>query len=413
MSALKKTASVSSLPQEILMEILSKIPAKSLVRFRCVSKFFRALIADHGFGVVHRSLSLTLPSRASFLISIEVRTRDGDDPPRRGYYTLNFSEQENLRCRRMLRANRVGFLDSEPFLLSSPSDGLICASKPNGDVAVRNVGTRQRIFLPRLNQYQGEDCALLLGFDSQSKRYKVLMSVQIVDEESILISYEYKHWVFTVGVDRSWREINNYCYCPFFPIGDYPHCDYNNTNVYIDGVIYSYNWRTDYSLVPSIVAFEVGCESFSRIILPDEITSRSSYLLFKKSALLEVGGRLAIVFVHVPDLLDILRGGECLCYMDVWTWEKSKKFWEKITITIPSAGSRLIHNAKWMRFATNHDGEIMLLLYTYSDNFSILIYNLKCEAWSKFDISGVEKFQIFSSWKVTLHNIVDHVFPLE
>nr|GMD36644.1 putative F-box protein At3g52320 [Ipomoea batatas] len=408
MSALKKTAGVSMLPQEILMEILSKLPAKILVRFRCVSKFFCALIADHGFGVLHRSLSLTLPSRAGFLISIKVRTRHAA-PLRRAYYTLNFSEQENLQ------ANRVGFLDAQPSLLSSPSDGLICVSKPNGDVVVCNVSTRQRIFLPRLNQYR-EDCVPLLRYDSQSKRYKVLMSVKIVDQESglrsKLICYEYKHWVFTVGMDRSWREINDYCYCPLFPIGGYPHSYYSNTNVYIDGVIYSYNWRTKHSFVLSIVAFEVGCESFSLIILPDEISSKS-YSVFKKSALLEVGGRLAIVLVHVPYLLDLLRGGEGLCYMDVWTWEKSKKCWEKITITIPLEWSRIMYDAQWMRFATNHDGEIVLLLCIYSKKFSILIYNLKSEAWRKFNVSGIDDFPIFSSWGVTLHNIVDHVFPLE
>nr|GLL34583.1 putative F-box protein At3g52320 [Ipomoea trifida] len=286
MSASKKTATVSSLPQEILMEILSKIPAKSLVRFRCVSRFFCALVADHGFGVLHRSLSLSLPSRASFLISIDVRTRHAD-PPRRAYYTLNFSEQGNLRRRITLQANRVGFLDAQPFLLSSPSDGLICVSTPNGDVAVCNVSTRQRIFLPRLIQYQEKDYVLRLGYDSQSKRYKVLMSAQIVDQEG----YEYKHWVFTVRVDRSWREINNYSSCPFFPIGDHPKCYYSNTNVYIDGVIYSYNWRTKHTIVGTfhIVAFDVGCESFSVITLPDEVSSLAD-VLFLKSALLEVGG---------------------------------------------------------------------------------------------------------------------------
>nr|GMD31792.1 putative F-box protein At3g52320 [Ipomoea batatas] len=406
MSASKKTATVSSLPQEILMEILSKIPAKSLVRFRCVSKFFCALVADHGFGVLHRSLSLSLPSRASFLISIDVRTRHAD-PPRRAYYTLNFSEQGNLRRRITLQANRVGFLDAQPFLLSSPSDGLICVSTPNGDVAVCNVSTRQRIFLPRLIQYQEKDYVLRLGYDSQSKRYKVLMSAHIVDQEG----YEYKHWVFTVGVDRSWREINNYSSCPFFPIGDHPKCYYSNTNVYIDGVIYSYNWRTKHTLVGTfhIVAFDVGCESFSVITLPDEVSSLAD-VLFLKSALLEVGGRLTIVLVHP---LDVLRGREGLYYIGVWTWEKSKKCWEKITITIPIQWSRIIYHAQWMRFATNHDEEIVLLLCIYSKTFYILIHNLKSEAWKKFDVSGVEDFSISSCWEVTLHSIVDHVFPLE
>nr|GMD38252.1 putative F-box protein At3g52320 [Ipomoea batatas] len=212
---LKKMAGVSTLPQEILMEILSKLPAKSLVRFRCVSKFFCALIAGHGFGVLNRSLSLTLPSRAGFLISIEVRPPH-PAPYRRVYYTLNFSEEENPR---RLQANRVGFLDVEPFLLSSSSDGLICVSKPNGDVAVCNVSTGQRIFLPII---QYKDYTLLLAYYSQSKRYKVLMSTQMIDQESSmrnkLTYYEYKQWIFTVGVDRSWREINDYYSFPFYPI---------------------------------------------------------------------------------------------------------------------------------------------------------------------------------------------------
>nr|GMC80306.1 putative F-box protein At3g52320 [Ipomoea batatas] len=408
MSDSKKMTGVSTLPQEILMEILSKLPAKSLVRFRCVSKSFAALIADHDFGVLNRSFSLTLPSRASFLISIEVQPPH-PPPYLRVYYTLNFSDQENPRRRGMLQANRVGFLGVEPFLLSSSSDGLICVSKFNGDVDVCNVSTGQRIFLPRLIRIQYKDCALLLGYDSQSKRYKVLMSVQMVDKED----YIYKHWVLTVGVDRSWREINNYSSCPFFPIGDRPNCYYSNTNVYIDGVIYSYNWRTKHTLVGTfhIVAFDVGCESFSVITLPDEVSSLADNVLFLKSALLEVGGRLTIVLVHP---LYVLRGRESLYYMGVWTWEKSKKCWEKITITIPIQWSRIIYLTQWMRFTTNHDDEdIVLLLCIYSKKFSILIYNLKSEAWRKFDVSGVEYFSVSSCWEVTLHNIVDHVFPLE
>ncbi|XP_019158824.1 PREDICTED: putative F-box protein At3g52320 [Ipomoea nil] len=198
--------SMLSLPEDILVEILSKLPAKSLVRFRCVSKFFCALIANHGFGVLHRSLSLTLPSRAGVLISIESRTQHSTAGPC-AYYTLNFSEEENPR-RGTLQANRVGYLDAKPYLLSSSSDGLICVSSiANGDVAVCNVSTGQRIFLPTI-QYKN-DSALLLGYDSESKRYKVLMSVCRNIGKKIMgpLCYEHKHWVFTVGVDKSWREI--------------------------------------------------------------------------------------------------------------------------------------------------------------------------------------------------------------
>ncbi|XP_031092205.1 F-box protein At5g62510-like [Ipomoea triloba] len=212
------------------------------------------------------------------------------------------------------------------------------------------------------------------------------------------ISLEYKHWVFTVGVDKSWREINNSCSSPFYPFDSYRFPYYPNTSVYIDGVIYSYN-----SLTNHIVAFEVGCESFSMMTLPRSL----SYFLLKESALLEVGGRLVVVRVRVPEL-----GGESLRHMNVWTWEKSKECWEEITITIPLKLSRMINYARLLRFATNHDGEIVLLC-RYVEKFFILVCNLKSEVWRKFDVSGIEDFSIFNSWKVAMHNVVEHVFPLK
>nr|GMD29692.1 putative F-box protein At3g52320 [Ipomoea batatas]GMD34934.1 putative F-box protein At3g52320 [Ipomoea batatas] len=387
------------LPQEIVFEILSKLPSKTLVRFRCVSKLFCAIIADHAFGVLNRSLSLTLPSRAGVLISIGSRTSYA---PPRAYYTLNFTP----RRRGMLQANRVAHFDGKYFLCSSSSDGLfICVSKPDRDFTVCNVRTGQRIFLPRFVQYR--DCALLLGFDSESKRYKVLMS-SCLSRKMIPTGHEYKHWVFTVGVDKTWREISNYCSLPFFPFEGFC-CHYSNTCVYIDDVIYSYNSLVKDNMIPRnyIVAFEVGCESFSVITLPKKVSTIAYFDYFlKKSALLEIGGRLAIV--RVPKL----GGGECLYYMNVWTWEKSKECWEEITMTIPLKWSRMISNARLLRFATNHDGEIVLLCI-YREKFSILICNLKSEVWRKFDVSGVEDFPIFSYWDVTIHNFVDHVFPLE
>ena len=37
------------LPEEIVQDILSRLPAKSLCRFRCVSRSFDAVISSHAF----------------------------------------------------------------------------------------------------------------------------------------------------------------------------------------------------------------------------------------------------------------------------------------------------------------------------------------------------------------------------
>ncbi|XP_019162028.1 PREDICTED: putative F-box protein At4g38870 [Ipomoea nil] len=346
----EKTAADLLLPKDIIVEILSKLPAKSLVRFRCVSKLFYALIADHGFGVLHRNLSLTLPNRAGILI----RPKPLSSGSSHSYYTINFSE-ENPQRPGMLQANRLGYLDAEPFLegcLHSSSDGLICLSRPNGDVVVCNVSTGQRISLPTIqfhSPYPSLSCAHL-GFDSQSKRYKVLMSACMIDRGSRPIRFEYKHWVLTVGVDKSWREINYPCSYPFYPFDDYACSNFcYDTSVYIDGVIYFYNWLTkvDY---PSfhIVAFEVGSESYSLIPFPADLSSSSQYYVVFSSAseeyhflngnfaFLQVdGGRLAIVLVRQEGI-----GIDRVFYMDVWTWEKSQQSWEKITMTIPFEETR-------------------------------------------------------------------------
>ncbi|XP_039799755.1 F-box protein At1g31080-like [Panicum virgatum] len=42
----KRGGAVAWLPDDLLMEILSRVPVKSLCRFKCVSKTWRELIAD-------------------------------------------------------------------------------------------------------------------------------------------------------------------------------------------------------------------------------------------------------------------------------------------------------------------------------------------------------------------------------
>nr|GMC48819.1 putative F-box protein At3g52320 [Ipomoea batatas] len=406
------TAGVSTLPllpQDILVEILSKLPAKSLVRFRCVSKLFYALVANHAFGVMHRSLSLTLPSRAGILISI---SSSRSSP---AYYTINLSD-ENPRRPGILQANRLGFLDAEPFLkgslLRSSSDGLICLSTPNGDFVVCNVSTGQRISLPRIRFHSSypPSTSAMVGFDSQSKRYKVLMSARIIHQSSkYSICFEYKHWVLTLGVDKRWREIDFTYSHPFSSFDLYPCLSCSNS-VYIDGVIYFYYWLANDDHTPShIIAFEFGSESYSLIPFPVEGSSssspyRCSDYIFGSFALLQVdGGRLAIVLVHK-------RGG--LCYMDVSTWEKSKGCWEKITMPFPLEESRTIYQSLVVRYTTNHVGEIVLLCKN-SERFYILVCNLKSEVWRQFGIDGVEKFPFLCPTDVSMYGTRDNVFSLE
>ncbi|XP_023910064.1 F-box/kelch-repeat protein At3g23880-like [Quercus suber] len=56
------------LPEEVVLQILYKIPVKSLIRFRCVSKSWNSLITSSAFIHSHLTPSLSLPSNSDKLI---------------------------------------------------------------------------------------------------------------------------------------------------------------------------------------------------------------------------------------------------------------------------------------------------------------------------------------------------------
>ena len=64
----RSAGAVAALPDDLLVEILSRVPAMSVCRFKCVSKAWRDLIADLG----HRK-KLRQAMKGLFFMTIEKR----------------------------------------------------------------------------------------------------------------------------------------------------------------------------------------------------------------------------------------------------------------------------------------------------------------------------------------------------
>ncbi|XP_019158828.1 PREDICTED: putative F-box protein At1g32420 [Ipomoea nil] len=399
MTTLSASALLPFLPQEILVEILSKLPAKSLVRFKCVSKFFSSLLVDHPFTDLHRNWSLTLPSRMSILILYPVLWREPNFPNFNWHYTINYSEenQGNLH----LQANRLQYFDDNPNLfrklyLSSSLNGLICFcrfSDRSDEIAIHNLSTRQHIPLPSNCHYDGS-CKMnafgLLGFDSGSRRYKVLKSVEFTTGDSVSV----KHWVFTLGVDKSWREIHS---SPYY----HPYNCFNNhfysTSVHIDGVIYSLN---SLNKDGDIVAFDFRTENF-RAIPPPPSTTMWVGPTKATSGLVKVDGRLAFVNNLKRDELNPLRYG-----MTIWILEEESIAWKKqyvIHFPISLEGS---FNKTNLFFASNHVGEIAVLVMLKRSVPILLFYNFRKRSWRKFDIYQLPVPHLITA----MHFISDNIF---
>ena len=107
---------MSSLPDEVILEILSRQPVKPLLRFRCVSKPWLALINIQEFIKLHLKHSLKTNTNRSLIL---------ED------YCLYSSDLDSL----------------DRAVISGSCNGLLCLSKQK-DVALWNPSTRKYKKLP-------------------------------------------------------------------------------------------------------------------------------------------------------------------------------------------------------------------------------------------------------------------------
>ncbi|XP_031128234.1 putative F-box protein At5g62660 [Ipomoea triloba] len=304
---------------------------------------------------------------------------------------MNYSEENQGE----LQANRLRYLDgdhddrSQKVYLRSAVNGLLCFCRYSGygdDIEIHNLSTRRNISLPttypdlRRDSRSRMNACGLLGFDSISRRYKVLKSVQLTDQDDRHIWV--KHWIFTLGVDKSWREIH---FSPsFHPYNCFKTHFYFRTSVHIDGVIYSLNSLNsdrfdDYSF--DIVAFDVRIENFKAIPHPPNQNAVSP-------GLIEVDGRLAILQPRHPGNPSLARLG-----ISIWTLEESMVWTKQYYIRFPTPLleriSRPLFYNENVFFASNCVAGEIAVLVAWMRAMSILFYNLRTQSWRKFDIYDI------------------------
>ncbi|KAL3726858.1 hypothetical protein ACJRO7_031715 [Eucalyptus globulus] len=181
-----------SMPEDIVVDILLRLPAKSLVRFKCVCKRWRSLISDRAFANSHlqRLKAGDLIPSQRFIISGcngSLKTVD--------YEALDDGGGEG----RMVVPHGIKPL-WEPRIVGS-CDGLVCLLGPSNFV-IYNPTTRECIELPgpnfvdrvRLSGVSG------FGYDSQSDDYKLVADASSSSDEN------WKLAIFSLK-SGSWRSI--------------------------------------------------------------------------------------------------------------------------------------------------------------------------------------------------------------
>ncbi|XP_026420501.1 putative F-box protein At1g32420 [Papaver somniferum] len=335
----------------ILLEILSRLPIKSLMPFKCVSKHWQfSICQDQGLIDLHFSRS---KQHCQDLFILVPRYTKVDPSDRRKIYagrrstnrtTVSKSENHSFRYDEILK----------------PVNGLICFAN-HSLAAVRILNPSTRELTPWIATSLREN-----------KKYNFIADHACGQD----IRWDDFCEVFTVG-ENTWRYVDE----------KIPYSYDVKVSVYSNGFIY---WGKQFIGVPEkINAFDVGQEKFKVIQVPQDIRDKcknppGGYWCGPFDGLIEVGGHLALLQRWTGNVVKLW-----ICGDDTSTGNYSK--WTEITMKLPFQWGR--HG----RFPYFHGvaGEDRIIIESYPavtrdiKKVSLYSYDLKEKTSTKMPKSGV------------------------
>ncbi|XP_060171009.1 F-box/kelch-repeat protein At3g06240-like [Lycium barbarum] len=232
------------LQEEIIMDILSRLPVRPVFRFKCVSKFWMTLISESYFTMKHLNRAINnLSSQKILFIS-----------QRNGEFSLYCSSLSSVRL-----FEDIQKLDW-PSNRKPWSCRLYCCYNGLALIGIGNYPEYKHHILLLWNPSTGESIVLPdpsfspkrlyicgLGYDLTSDDYKILK----IDGAS-------RNEIITLK-SGSWRKIEKH------PIGVYPVLTDMDSLAFVHG---AFHWL-DSSLNNSVVSFSISNEVYGEIPLPE------------------------------------------------------------------------------------------------------------------------------------------------
>ncbi|AEE84248.1 F-box and associated interaction domains-containing protein [Arabidopsis thaliana] len=326
------------IPFDLVIEILTRLPAKSLMRFKSVSKLWSSLICSRTF----TNRLLRVPSFIQRL-----------------YVTLTFLDNSLQRKSKLLSSSSspgsdISTMSSfvvdrdlttpsmKGYYLSHVLRGLMCFVK-EPSVKIYNTTTRQLVVLPDIEEsniiaedHKNKKIMYRIGHDPVGDQYKVVCIVaRPNDEFGELRRYLSEHWVFILGGDKSsgWRKIP--CPSPHLPITQI---------LSINGRMHYLAWVQKFD--PMLVTFDFSSEEISILQAPEDIR-------WFKSNPIEYYGKVALL-----NLSDLKRE----CTMNLWVMEDvEKNMWSEKTLVVHPSQMDIVKSTSLRVAGTTRNNEVILV----------------------------------------------------
>ncbi|KAL6566801.1 hypothetical protein OROMI_015205 [Orobanche minor] len=290
MTEKKREAPVGlKLPPELIYDILSLIPVRSIGRFRCVCKEWRTLLSDRQF--LSRQFRLqttkkTIFIRNSSFISMDFRNNNINGcPPVPIYETLNFkpasSSNSNVKSRYMICGSCNGLL----LLLHCYEGG--------SELSIVNPITRESRQLPPLpGNTKNYPCSFVFGFGycSYADDYVVIIPV---------LPYSIRRPAAYMFKRNKWETIEN---VPFY---------FHHRGAFVNGAIHSVGYDGPNRI---IYAFDLAAVAFRVLELPEGL-KKSKRNTIINLPMCVLGGCLCLVNELMDQETDI-------CEVEIWVMKE-------------------------------------------------------------------------------------------
>lgn len=251
-------------PPEIQTEILSKLPVKSLLRFKCVQKSWRNIIETPSFINLH--LNSFCKNNVFLLCDSKSSSKQYF---RQSYKTENKNNTLIVECgsNEILMPSASRLFGKSPAYIVASSNGLVCLShhqvKTNVaalnqlDINIWNPSTRKIMKLPRCywSKFGGKfHCGVIgFGFCPKLNDYKVIKVISYTN------SNQAKAQVYSLSTD-SWKNIT------------LPHPGWNlvaalQRHGFINGIFYWIAQKIGGGML--LLGFEFDEEVIVKISMPD------------------------------------------------------------------------------------------------------------------------------------------------
>ena len=346
------------IPVDLIYEVLSKLPAKSVARFRCVSQLWGSMLSCKYF----TDLFLTRSSGRPQLLFTCVKDNElffFSTPQTRGnWFPVAATYHMKYPCARF-----INYL--------SHISGLVCfkdrRGKKNGLLAtvVCSPSTGQSFTIPKMKTRRRIALSSYLGYDPIHKQFKVL-AMTLPDG----ISEE--HQVLTLGGAGSpWKMIE----CSI------PHCPGYQV-ICINGVLYypaKVNMSSPFSM---IVCFDVRNEKYSFIKVTEAFIDHTSTLI-------NYNGKLASLTTPRRDRISGTTGAFVMCVLE----DPQKHEWSKQIYLLPPQWEGLVGEATLHIVGITRTNEIVLSGKFPNDPFYVFYYNLEWRTIGRVQIHGMGAFK--------------------